>query len=227
MMKAQLFSNIEAVRAALAPAEHKWGRPVELCAVTKTVDAATINLAYDCGVRAIGENRVQEVMQKLPALNPDFRLHMIGQLQTNKVKYIIDRAAMIQSLDRPDLAREIDRRAQAASRRMPVCVQVNIAREPQKSGVDEDELVPFLRECARMDGLDIRGLMAIMPFVDDPEQVRPYFRRMREWYDRLREMDITNVKMECLSMGMSGDYAVAADEGATMVRVGSSIFGSR
>ncbi len=227
MTREQLAQNIDAVRTKLAPSEAKWGRPVALCAVTKTVDAETVNLAFDCGARTIGENRVQEAMQKLPALNPEFRLHMIGQLQTNKVKYIIDRAAMIQSLDRMDLAREIDRRAQKASRRMPVLVQVNIAREPQKSGIDEDELVAFLRECARMDGLDVRGLMAIMPFLADPEDVRPHFRRMREWYDRLADMAIANIHMECLSMGMSGDYQVAADEGATMVRVGSSIFGSR
>ncbi len=227
MTPERLRANVEAVRANLASAEAKWGRAVTLCAVTKTVDAETVNMARECGILDIGENRVQEAMQKLPALNPQFRLHMIGQLQTNKVKYIIDRAAMIQSLDRIELAREIDRRAQGLAFRMPVLVQVNIAQEPQKSGVLEDGLMRLVLECARMDGLRVSGLMAIMPLEHDPERVRPHFRRMREWFDRLRDLDITGVEMECLSMGMSGDYQVAADEGATMVRVGSSIFGSR
>jgi pyridoxal phosphate enzyme (YggS family) len=184
-------------------------------------------MAYDEGVRIIGENRVQEAREKFPALNPDFSLHIIGQLQTNKVKYLLGMAKMIQSLDRIDLAREIDLRAQAAGIRMPVLVQVNIAQEPQKAGVSEEDLESFLRETARLDGLSIEGLMAIMPLTNDQEALRPFFRRMRVWYDRLRDEAIRGVDMHMLSMGMSGDFTTAAEEGATMVRLGSAIFGAR
>ena len=223
----QLRCNIENVRMHLERASSAWDHEVELCAVTKTVSADTINMAYKCGIQTIGENRVQEVMEKLPALNHQMRLHIIGQLQTNKVKYITGCAAMIQSLDRTELAHEINKRCAQAGISMPVLVQVNIANEPQKAGIGAAELVPRLEEWAQLPGIEVCGLMAIMPFTSDPEMVRPYFRRMRGLFERVREMNIENVKMDCLSMGMSGDYAVAAEEGATMVRVGSSIFGSR
>lgn len=222
-----LKQNIESCRARLERAAQRWGRPVRLCAVTKTVDVETINLSYAAGVRIIGENRVQEAREKFPALNPDFALHIIGQLQTNKVKYILEFAQMVQSLDRMALAQEIDRRAKEHGRAMPVLIQVNIARESQKSGVYEEDLEQLVRQCARLDGLSVKGLMAIMPLCDDPEQVRPYFRAMRAWYERLRQQAIAGVEMEYLSMGMSGDYVVAAEEGANMVRVGSAIFGHR
>ncbi len=227
MTSERLQSSTEAVFAELALAGEAWGKAPTLCAVTKTIDAQTINQAHAFGIRVIGENRVQEAMQKFPALNPDFELHIIGQLQTNKVKYILDAVKMVQSLDRIELAREIDKRCQAMNKAMPVLIQVNIAREPQKAGVHEQELMGFVRACARMPGLSVQGLMAIMPFVSDPEQVRPYFRRMRAWFDRLAQENIENVSMNQLSMGMSGDYKVAAQEGATMVRVGSLIFGGR
>jgi len=221
-----LADNLRTCRSRLDEASARWGT-VAICAVTKTQDAQTINMAYDEGVRIIGENRVQEAREKFPALNPDFSLHIIGQLQTNKVKYLLGMAKMIQSLDRIELAREIDLRAQAAGIRMPVLVQVNIAREPQKAGVSEEDLESFLRETARLDGLSIEGLMAIMPLTNDQEALRPFFRRMRVWYDRLRGEAIRGVDMRVLSMGMSGDFTTAAEEGATMVRLGSAIFGAR
>jgi pyridoxal phosphate enzyme (YggS family) len=221
-----LADNLRACRSRLDEASARWGT-VDICAVTKTQDAQTINMAYDEGVRIIGENRVQEAREKFPALNPDFSLHIIGQLQANKVKYVLEFARMIQSLDRVSLAREIDVRAKAAGLRMPVLVQVNIAREPQKAGVHEEELLPFLREAARLQGLSIEGLMAIMPMTGDQEALRPLFRRMRAWFDRLRDEAIEGVDMRILSMGMSGDYMTAAEEGATMVRLGSAIFGAR
>ena len=221
-----LLENIRVWRGRIAEASAKWGG-AEICGVSKTIDPETINMAWDGGIRTLGENRVQELMGKIDQLNPKFKIHLIGQLQTNKVKYIIDRVDMIQSLDRDALAEEIDRRAKAAGRVMPVLVQVNIAREPQKAGIDEDELLPFLQRVSTMEGLKVEGLMAIMPFVDDPEEVRPYFRRMREWFDRLRDMDIPGVQMNTLSMGMSDDCLVACQEGATMVRMGRALFGER
>ena len=221
-----LESNIAQWRERINNAAAKFGG-AEICAVTKTVDVETINRARAAGIETIGENRVQELMSKIDQLNPEYKIHLIGQLQTNKVKYIIDRVDMIQSLDRDALAEEISRRAVQAGLVMPTLVQVNIAREPQKSGIDEDELLAFVRRTSALPGIRIEGLMAIMPFVDDPETIRPYFRRMREWFDRLRDTDMPNVHMNVLSMGMSGDCIVAAEEGATMVRMGSALFGAR
>ena len=226
MNREELLSNIAEWRERIGEASAKWGG-AEICGVSKTVDPETINMAWDGGIRTLGENRVQELVGKLDRLNPAFEIHLIGQLQTNKVKTAIDKVAMIQSLDREALALEISRRAVAAGRVMPVLVQVNIAREPQKAGIDEELLLPFLQQCAQLPGRRVEGLMAIMPIADDPEDVRPYFRRMREWFDRLRDMDLPGVQMRTLSMGMSDDAVVAAQEGATMVRLGRALFGAR
>ena len=226
MDREDLLLNISEWRSRIGEASAKWGG-CEICAVSKTVDPETINLAWDGGIRVLGENRVQELLGKLDALNPGYDIHLIGQLQTNKVKYIVDKVAMIQSVDREALAREISRRAEQAGVKMPVLVQVNIAREAQKAGVDEEELVPLLKLCGELPGLKVRGLMAIMPIADDPEDVRPYFRRMRDWFERLRDMNLNNIEMQTLSMGMSDDAIVAAQEGATMVRLGRALFGAR
>ena len=225
-MNTTLESNIALWRERIGNASARWGG-AEICAVTKTVDVETINRARAAGIRTIGENRVQELMSKIDRLDPGFQIHLIGQLQTNKVRPIIAKVAMVQSLDRDALAQELSRRSVAADTVTPVLVQVNIAREPQKSGVDEDELPDFIARTSVLPGLRIEGLMAIMPFVDDPETIRPYFKRMRAWFDRLRDADLPNVHMNVLSMGMSGDCLVAAEEGATMVRLGRALFGER
>ena len=226
MNREALIANIRQWQQRIGEAAAKWGG-AEICGVSKTVDPETINLAWEGGIRTLGENRVQELLGKIDRLNPDFDIHLIGRLQTNKVKSVIDRVAMIQSVDREALALEISRRAVAAGVEMPVLVQVNIAREEQKAGVDEATLVPFLKQCAALPGLKVQGLMAIMPIAGDPEDVRPYFRRMREWFERLRDMDLPGVEMRTLSMGMSDDCIVAAQEGATMVRLGRALFGDR
>ena len=226
MNREALLENIRDWRERVADASAKWGG-AEICGVSKTVDPETINLAWEGGIRTLGENRVQELLSKLDALRPAYKIHLIGQLQTNKVKYIVDKVAMIQSVDREGLALEIDKRARAAGLVMPVLVQVNIAREPQKAGIDEEALLPFLRALSEMSGLRVEGLMAIMPIAADPEDARPYFRCMRAWFDRLRDMDIPNVSMNTLSMGMSDDCLVACQEGATMVRLGRALFGER
>ena len=226
MDREAILENVRLWQSRIGEASQKWGG-AQICAVTKTRDADTINLAWDAGIRTIGENRVQELMGKIDDLNPDFQLHLIGSLQTNKVKYIIDRVDMVQSLDRDALAEELSRRAEAAGRVLPVLVQVNIAREPQKGGISEEELPAFLQRCARLPGIHVQGLMSIMPLVDDPEQVRPYFRRMRCWFDRLRDENLENISMDVLSMGMSDDCIVAAQEGSTMVRLGRALFGAR
>ena len=221
-----LLSNIRLWQQRVGEASARWGG-AEICGVSKTIDPETINLAWEGGIRILGENRVQELAGKQDALNPDFEIHLIGRLQTNKVKAAVERVAMIQSLDREALALEISRRAEALGKPMPVLVQVNIAREVQKAGVDEAELIDFLKKCAALPGLRVQGLMAIMPIADDPEDVRPYFRRMRGWFERLRDMDLPGVSMNTLSMGMSDDAIVAAQEGATMVRLGRALFGAR
>lgn len=219
--------QVEIYRERLDKASARWGRKVEICAVSKTVEAERVNPVYEAGIRILGENRVQELLEKKPRLNPGFKLHLIGQLQTNKVKYIIPFIDMIQSLDRIALAEEIQKRAQACGRVVPVLIQINIGREVQKAGIMEEELEAFARFCAEKPNLSVRGLMAVAPAVSDPEQVRPYFRKMREWFDRLGEEQIPGVTMEVLSMGMTGDCVVAAEEGATMVRIGSGLFGRR
>ena len=183
MERNQIIENIALWQRRISEASGQWGG-CEICAVTKTQSADTINIAHEGGLTTIGENRVQELMDKYEQLNPAFDVHLIGSLQSNKVKYIIDKVSVIQSLDRLSLAEEISRRAADREKQIDCLVQVNIAREPQKGGIDEEQLLEFIRQCSRMEGLRIRGLMAIMPLTDQPEALRPYFRRMRSWFDR-------------------------------------------
>ena len=226
MDREQILANIALWQQRIDEASAKWGK-CEICAVTKTQSADIINIAHDGGIKTIGENRVQELVDKYDALNPAYDVHLIGSLQSNKVKYIMDKVNVIQSLDRISLAEEISRRAAAMNKEMRCLVQVNIAKEPQKGGIDEEQIEEFIRTCARMEGLHISGLMAIMPLTAEPEKLRPYFKRMRAWFDRLRDIQIDNTSMDILSMGMSGDCIVAAQEGATMVRLGRALFGAR
>ena len=195
--------------------------------MTKTVDVETINRARAAGINTIGENRVQELMGKLDRLDPAFQIHLIGQLQTNTVRTIIDRVDMIQSLDRPALAEEISRQAVRHGLSMPVLIQVNLAREPQKGGVYEEDLDALIRLAASLPGVHPQGLMAVMPATDDLETIRPLFRQMRRLFEQYRDAAIPGTEFQTLSMGMSGDAELAAEEGATMVRLGSALFGKR
>ena len=227
MAQEDLRDRVEDIRRVLATASEGRYPPPKLIAVTKTHPVERILPLIEAGVSDIGENRVQEIVEKLPGLRKNFQIHLIGRLQSNKVKYIIDDVCLIHSVDRLSLAREIDRRAQEHGRVMPVLVQVSPAGEEQKGGVAPDELRPLLREMARMPGLSVRGLMAVMPNVPDETYLTGLFSGMRVLFDRLREEAINGIAMEELSMGMSGDYRLAARCGATMVRVGSAIFGPR
>ena len=219
-----LEERLARVRETLKRESAPWGREPRLIAVTKYSTPAEILPLADLGVTDIGENRVQAIREKLPALEEKFSIHLIGRLQTNKVKYIIKDVCLIHSLDSLPLAQEIDRQAQKAQRRMPVLVEVNIAREPQKGGIEEEALFPFLRECARLPGLEIKGLMAMMPLGAPEEALIGYFTRMRALLDQCRQEAIDGTDMTELSMGMSQDYGLAARCGATMVRVGSALF---
>ncbi len=227
MTPEELKRRVERVRQELAEAsEGRYPAP-RLIAVTKTHSAEEILPLTEAGVTEIGENRVQELLGKLPGLQDRFRVHLIGRLQRNKVKQIIGDVCMIQSVDSEPLAAEIHNRALAAGRRMPVLVEVSPAGEEQKGGVPFGETEAFLKRIAPLEGLEIRGLMAVMPLTEDEEYLDGLFARMRGLFDRLREKDLNGVAMEELSMGMSGDYRLAAKHGATMVRVGSAIFGPR
>jgi hypothetical protein len=214
--------NVEGVQAAIERACRRCGRDpreVLLIAVSKTVDLERIRLAVEAGVPALGENRVQEAKEKVATLGHPVPWHLIGSLQTNKAKEAARIFDCIQSVDRLELAHELDRRAQAAGRVVDGLLQVNLGEEPQKGGLPPAEVKAVLDQVAALQGLRIRGLMAIPPLVPDAEATRSYFRRLRELRDA--------VGLEHLSMGMSGDFEVAIDEGATMVRVGTAIFGPR
>lgn len=219
-----LEERIAEIRRVLARESAPWGRSPRLIAVTKYAPAEQILPLAALGVTDIGENRVQALREKLPALEGKFSIHLIGRLQSNKVKYIIKDVCMIHSLDHMALAQEIDRQAQKAGLRMPVLIQVNVAREPQKGGVTEEELLPFVRACAKLPGLQARGLMAIMPKDAPRDTLEGLFRRMRALLEQCAAEGIAETEMTELSMGMSQDYDLAARAGATMVRVGSAIF---
>lgn len=226
-MENSLESRLGQVRSALDEAAAAWGHQVKLICVSKTHPPQVINPLARMGYLDLGENRVQEILAKKPELNPDFQIHLIGQLQTNKVKYIIDKVCQIQSVDRMTLCQEIDRQAQKRGVVMPVLLQISPVGEPQKGGMPPQEALPFLREAARLPGLRIEGLMAVMPLTEDEALLRSLFGRMRQLFERLRQEAVNGVDMKELSMGMSHDYLLAARMGATTVRVGSAIFGPR
>jgi len=222
-----IAQNVRALQREIASLARDPAHPPLLLPVTKTQSVERIFALKEAGVRAIGENRVQEILKKYPDISADFSIHLIGQLQTNKINYIIGKVCMVQSLDRPRLAQALDAAAQRAGRRLSVLLEVNIGGEAQKAGVRPEEAEAFARQCAKLPGLSVQGLMTVLPASDDPEALRPLFSRMRALFERLRAQAIDGVQMAELSMGMSGDWRVAAQEGATMLRIGSAIFGER
>jgi len=221
---------IAQIRAEIKAAQvrsHLAADNILLLAVTKTVSADRINAALDAGITAVGENRVQELLSKYEQVARGVDWHLIGHLQTNKVKYIVDKVSLIHSLDSLELAAEIDKRAAKAGRVMPVLVQVNVADEDSKFGIAPEETLDFIRAASCFDHLRIQGLMTIGPLTADPEGIRPVFRQLRLLKEETAAAGIPGVEMKHLSMGMSGDYPVAVEEGATILRIGSGIFGSR
>ena len=227
MTREELERRVGLVRRELEEAvEGRWPVP-KLIAVTKTHSAEEILPLKEIGVTEIGENRVQELKAKLPDLQGCFGIHLIGRLQRNKVRQIINDVCMIQSVDSVPLAEEIHARALAAEKQMPVLVEVSPAGEEQKGGVPFEETEAFLKQIAKLDGIRVRGLMAVMPLTADEAYLNGLFAKTRELFDRLKERSLDGIGMEELSMGMSGDYRLAAAHGATMVRVGSAIFGPR
>ena len=219
-----LRGNVERILQALEENRYQGGKPAKLIAVTKTVAPKVINQLKPLGILDIGENRAQVALPKLPEIAPEFRLHWIGRLQTNKVKDIIDTVCMLHSLDRMELAREVDRRARQHGRVIPALVQVNIAGEEQKGGMPAQEVEGFLREMHNYPNIHVEGLMAIMPLAASEEELDRLFGAMRKLFEQMRDLNIDGVEMRELSMGMSNDYRIAARNGATMVRVGTALY---
>ncbi|MBR4069321.1 MAG: YggS family pyridoxal phosphate-dependent enzyme [Clostridia bacterium] len=219
-----LAGNVRHILDNLAKNRFENSPPARLIAVTKTVAPDVINLLKPLQILDIGENRAQVAMPKMPQIEPDFRLHWIGRLQTNKVKYIIDSVYMLHTLDRLALAQEVQRRAAECGRVIPALVQVNISGEEQKGGMPPEEVLPFLRQMKDFSNIHIQGLMSIMPAMATEQELTSLFRGMRCLFERLRQEAVQGVDMRELSMGMSGDYAVAAREGATMVRIGTALY---
>ena len=200
---------------------------VTLIAVSKTKPVELLREAYDLGTRVFGENKVQEIVEKYEALPKDIRWHMIGHLQRNKVKYIIDKVDLIHSVDSVRLAETIEKEAAKHDLTANILLEVNVAEEESKFGLKVDEVEQVVDEIAKFSHIKVCGLMTIAPFVENPEENRPYFRRLRNLSVDIGAKKVDNVTMSILSMGMTNDYEVAVEEGATMVRVGTGLFGAR
>jgi|YNPNPStandDraft_1061719.scaffolds.fasta_scaffold15405_2 pyridoxal phosphate enzyme (YggS family) len=222
--------NLEIVKERIAKACLRVGRDpaeVKLLAVSKTVGCERIKEAIECGQRLFGENYVQEALPKIRELGPGIEWHFIGHLQSNKARQVVGAFQMVQSLDRVSLAQELERRARAASTPVDLLIQVNLAREESKSGAGAEDLERLLEEVVNLQWGRLRGLMTIPPLGRDPEEARPYFRGLWELRERFRRQVPPPHCLEELSMGMTGDLEVAVEEGATIVRVGTAIFGAR
>jgi hypothetical protein len=229
-MESTVKANIERIKGAIAGAASRAGRKVSdvrLMAVTKTVDDDRIMQAIEAGVDIIGESYVQEAKRKIEKMGRKIEWHMIGYLQGNKAKYAVKLFDMIHSIDRMDLAIELDRRSRGQDVTMKVLIEINTSGEKTKSGAPYEEAMRLVKDISSLDNLSIQGLMTMAPWFDDPEDARPYFKSLRELRDRIIDANIARAEMGELSMGMSGDYEVAVEEGATIVRVGRSIFGER
>ncbi len=224
-------SNVRAVLESIEQATLRAGRPagsVRLVAVSKTVSIEAIREAIAAGVTDLGENRVQEAMAKKPDLaGQPVAVHLIGPLQKNKANRAVEIFDGIQTLDDLELAAKLDRACERLGKQMPVLVQLNVGKEPSKSGIMEDQAVAFVQKAAAFRHLSIQGVMAIPPYFENPEEVRPYFALVRRKAEQIGAQGFENVSMRELSMGMSHDFVIAIEEGATLVRIGTAIFGTR
>ena len=226
----QLAENYRRVKENIRKACEITGRKeqdVTLLAVSKTKPVDMLLDVYHAGARDFGENKVQELVDKIPQLPPDVRWHMIGHLQRNKVKYIVGRVYLIHSVDSFRLAEEISREAVKKQTEVNILIEVNVAQEESKFGTTAEETAELVRNIAMLPAIHIKGLMTIAPFVENAEENRTYFQKLRQLAVDIGNKNIDNVSMSILSMGMTGDYMVAAEEGSTIVRVGTGIFGER
>ncbi len=225
-----LSDNLHEVQENIRKACERSGRnpeDVTLIAVSKTKPVSDIEQIYAAGIREFGENKVQEMNDKQKVLPGDINWHMIGHLQRNKVKYIVDNVAMIHSVDSVRLAEEISKEAVKKNVAVDILVEVNVAKEESKFGLYTEDVRQFVEQISKLPGINIKGLMTSAPFVDNPEDNRQYFRKLKDLSVDINAKNIDNVHMDFLSMGMTNDYVVAVEEGATHVRVGTAIFGHR
>ena len=225
-----LRDNLKKVEENIQAACERSGRnrdEVTLIAVSKTKPVEMLQEIYDENIRDFGENKVQELCDKIEKMPSDIKWHMIGHLQRNKVKYIVGKVALIHSVDSYRLAEEISIQAKKHNTTVPILVEVNIAHEESKFGISEEDAILLVKEISELENIRIMGLMTIAPYVENPEDNRMYFRKIKELSVDINNKNIDNVSMEIISMGMTGDYEVAVEEGATMVRVGTGIFGAR
>ena len=222
--------NLSDIMEKISKSSQQSGRnssEITLVAVTKTVDADRINEAVRAGVRVVGENRVQEARDKFTLVEKGVDWHLIGHLQTNKAKYVPEIFSMVHSVDSVELANELERRCEAAGKVMEALVEVNVSHEESKFGIEPDCAADFLRTVSSCQHIKFGGIMTVAPASEDPELVRPVFADTRRLFEDLKRLKISNVDLVHLSMGMSSDYEVAIEEGATMVRIGSALFGRR
>ena len=226
-----LKENLEEVEEKIAKACERAGRAreeVTLIAVSKTKPVEMLQEIYDEGIRDFGENKVQELTEKYEVMPKDMKWHMIGHLQRNKVKYIVDKVTLIHSVDSLRLAETISREAEKKGVTVPILIEVNIAGEETKFGLSsKEEVISLTEQIAALPNLSVKGLMTVAPPAKDPEENRPFVREIRQLSVDITNKNIDNVSMKILSMGMTNDYTVAIEEGATMVRVGTGIFGAR
>ncbi|MBO4902551.1 MAG: YggS family pyridoxal phosphate-dependent enzyme [Lachnospiraceae bacterium] len=222
--------NLTVIENRMREAIRKGNRnadEVHLIAVSKTKPVSLIMEAYEQGIRDFGENKVQELVSKYEEMPKDIRWHMIGHLQTNKVKYIVDKAYLIHSVDSVKLAKEISKEALKHQKTCNILLEVNVASEDSKFGFSCADVCPAIEEIAKLPGISVKGLMTVAPYVDDPEENRAVFLKLKQLSVDITKKNIDNVSMDILSMGMSGDFEVAIEEGANYIRVGTSIFGER
>ena len=225
-----LRDNLKKVEENIQAACDRSGRnrdEITLIAVSKTKPVEMLQEIYDENIRDFGENKVQELCDKIEKMPSDIKWHMIGHLQRNKVKYIVGKVALIHSVDSYRLAEEISIQAKKHNTIVPILVEVNIAHEESKFGISEEDAILLVKEISELENIRIMGLMTIAPYVENPEDNRMYFRKIKELFVDINSKNIDNVSMEIISMGMTGDYEVAIEEGATMIRVGTGIFGAR
>lgn len=229
MFEISIKQNLDIVNGNIEKSLQRVGRTdkVKLIAVTKTIDLDRINEVIAAGATDLGENKVQELRTKLDELENQGNFHMIGHLQTNKVKYIYDRVELIHSLDRVSLAKEIDKRAKKMGKNVDTLIQVNVAEEESKFGLKVEEVIPFIDKVLKYSNVNIRGLMTIAPFVNDETELRQVFRTMVDLKEKILQQNYKELSMDYLSMGMTNDYEIAIEEGSNMVRVGTAIFGKR
>ena len=202
-------------------------KEVTLIAVSKTKPLSMLQEAYEAGARDFGENKVQEILEKYPGMPADAKFHMIGHLQRNKVRQVIDKVCLIHSVDSIRLAEQIEAEAEKKNLQVDILLEVNVAREESKYGFFLEELENAVIQISKFSHIRIKGLMTIAPFVENPEENRDIFQKLNHFFIDMKSKNIDNVSMSVLSMGMTGDYQVAIEEGSTMIRVGTGIFGAR